>query len=409
MSRFRYTAPERLQFREGGGIFAVFGVPFLAAGIFLLLTALGIVPMNGDDDLDGWGRPLLGLMGVAFTAAGGGLVFGRGWTTLDVAERRAAKSWGLLVPFSEKARSLDEFARVTIGFDAGDSDASERFPVTLKARSGADFVVCIVMSYPEARACAAETARHLGFALDDASGGHVVALDPAAADRPLQQRARRDAHATAAPPPSSPRSEVHQETAGVRIVIPRPPLQRFALLSVAVPLAIPVIVAPWLWDFFQQTGTPTGIGVAFLSWLVFLFAVLPAISVVNGVLRARRGYTEILASKTGVTARERGAWRTRTVAALDADEILEVDFGTRDTGLAAARHAVEQKLLQTQQEMPPIGPRFERLMMSATRWAKGRGVIVKSRGGLTTFGQDLDDDEIRYLHSVVRRALVGRA
>jgi hypothetical protein len=36
-------------------------------------------------------------------------------------------------------------------------------------------------------------------------------------------------------------------------------------------------------------------------------------------------------------------------------------------------------------------------------------VIVKARGGLTTFGQDLDDDEIRYLHAVVRRALIGRS
>jgi hypothetical protein len=51
---------------------------------------------------------------------------------------------------------------------------------------------------------------------------------------------------------------------------------------------------------------------------------------------------------------------------------------------------------------------MERLMTAASKWSKGRGVIVKSRQGLTTFGQGLDDDEIRYLHSVVRRALLGR-
>jgi hypothetical protein len=33
-------------------------------------------------------------------------------------------------------------------------------------------------------------------------------------------------------------------------------------------------------------------------------------------------------------------------------------------------------------------------------------VIVKSRQGLTSFGNDLDDDEIRYLHAVVRQALL---
>jgi hypothetical protein len=52
---------------------------------------------------------------------------------------------------------------------------------------------------------------------------------------------------------------------------------------------------------------------------------------------------------------------------------------------------------------------MERFMAAAARWGKGRGVIVKARGGLTTFGQDLDDDEIRYLHAVVRRALIGRS
>jgi len=38
----------------------------------------------------------------------------------------------------------------------------------------------------------------------------------------------------------------------------------------------------------------------------------------------------------------------------------------------------------------------------------GKGVIVKSRQGLTTFGEGLADDEIRYLHGVVARALAGR-
>ena len=31
--------------------------------------------------------------------------------------------------------------------------------------------------------------------------------------------------------------------------------------------------------------------------------------------------------------------------------------------------------------------------------------MVKTRQGITSFGCDLDDEEVRYLHSVVRRAL----
>ena len=168
VSGFRYTAPERLQFREGGGCLSVFGIPFFLAGLFLLATAGGAIPMGDPGDLDNWGRPLLGLMGVVFTGVGGTLVFGRSWTSLDVAERSVTKSWGLLVPLKAQARPLDAFTRVTIGFDAGDSDSADHFPVALKARSGPDFVLCNLTAYDEARRCAAEAAKHLRFALEDA-------------------------------------------------------------------------------------------------------------------------------------------------------------------------------------------------------------------------------------------------
>jgi hypothetical protein len=89
-------------------------------------------------------------------------------------------------------------------------------------------------------------------------------------------------------------------------------------------------------------------------------------------------------------------------------DVLDVDYGTRDSRALAARLAVEQKMLQAGHDTASQGPRMEQWMAAAARWTKGRGVIVKSRQGLTSFGQDLDDDEIRYLHAVVRQALVGR-
>ncbi|HZI78470.1 MAG TPA: hypothetical protein VFD69_03095, partial [Vicinamibacterales bacterium] len=68
-----------------------------------------------------------------------------------------------------------------------------------------------------------------------------------------------------------------------------------------------------------------------------------------------------------------------------------------------------QKMMDAGHDAAALSPRMERWMTTAAKWTKGRGVIVKARGGLTAFGQDLDDDEIRYLHAVVRKALVGDA
>ena len=95
-------------------------------------------------------------------------------------------------------------------------------------------------------------------------------------------------------------------------------------------------------------------------------------------------------------------------ASMAATDILDVDAGTRAAGAASARQAVEQKLKESGHEPASLSPRMERLMAAATKWTKGRGVIVKSRRGLTTFGQELDDDEIRYLADVVREALLNR-
>jgi len=408
VSRFDYVAPERLQFREGGGCLSFFGVPFFLAGLFLFATASGAIPMGNADDLGAWGRPLLGMMGVAFTSVGGALVFGRQWTTLDVAERAATTSWGLLVPLKGRSRRLDEFRCVRIGFEAGDSDSADKFPVALKAHNGPDLVLCSPTGYDEARTNAVEAARHLRFALEDASGDHAVRLDPADAEAPLQERVGRGASPVRpASRPATARSEVHHETAGVRIVIPHPRTSRLGLALVAAPILLPILVGPSLWNFFQQTHTPEPIGLVFLAGLGFMFGVLPAITVVNGFLWSRHGHVEIRVSRDGVTVRERRAWRTHTTATIAAGDILDVDFGTRETGAVTARVAVEQKMMDAGHDAAALSPRMERWMTTAAKWTKGRGVIVKARGGLTAFGQDLDDDEIRYLHAVVRKALVA--
>ena len=407
MSRFEHVAPERLQFREGGGFLSIFGTAFFLAGVFLLLSAIGVVAVQSDDDLGAWTQPLLGLMGLVFTGVGGTLVFGRAWTTLDITERAATKSYGLLVPFREYPRRLDDFTRVTIGFEPGDSDSSEKFPVALRARSGPDFVVCSPTSYDEARTCAAAAATHLGFALEDASGDHAATIDPADVARPLRERSLRESpQSPQVPRPATLRSEVYQETAGVRIVIPTPRTSTLGLILMMAPIVIPVVAGPTLWRFFQQTNTPGPIGVAFIGMLTLLFGVLPAITVMNGFLRSRHGHTEIAVSRDRITVRERRAWRTHTLATLAAGDIFDVDYGTRGSGVAATRRTVEQKLSEAGHDPGSLSPRMERFMAAAARWDKGRGVVVKARGGLTSFGQDLDDDEIRYLHAVVRQALL---
>ena len=409
MSRFDYSAPDRLQIREGGGCLSLFGLPFFAAGVFLLLTAMGVVPVKGSENLESWGLPVIGLMGIAFTAVGGGLAFGRSWTTLDVTQRAVLKSSGLLVPMKETSRPLDDFTAVTIGFIEGDSDSADRFPVALKAQAGADLLLAHFTVYAEARRYAAEAARHLRVDIEDASTDHAVRLPAGDVNRPLHERVRRGAPEPLVKPPSDPRAEVHQETDRVRIVIPHSPMGRVALAFSMIPLAIPLVFGPSLLAFFRDTRTPEPIGWAIIAFLTLFFGILPTATVVNGFLRSQRGGTIVHVSRRGIRVEERGAWKTQTVADFDADDILDIDYGTRESALASTRRAVEHKLHESGHLQPgQTHSRLERLAETAARWVKGRGVTVKTRQGLTTFGRDLGDEEVRYLHSVVRRALVVR-
>jgi uncharacterized protein YgfB (UPF0149 family) len=67
--------------------------------------------------------------------------------------------------------------------------------------------------------------------------------------------------------------------------------------------------------------------------------------------------------------------------------------------------AEQQAMESTGLDAAAVGQRSEPLLAWLSKFAKGHGLTVKTRTGLTSFGEGLEDDEIRYLHDVVRRAL----
>jgi hypothetical protein len=409
MSRpIQLVTPDRLQIREGGGCMSVFGLPFFAAGIFLILAITGVIPMSNASELPAFAVPLIVLMGIVFTCVGGTLVFGRMWTTIDRSQRAVIKQWGLLVPMRERILPLHGHTAVRLGFVEGDSDSADQFPVALKAQAGADLQLRSFTAYADARACARAVAEHLRLELEDASTDHEVRLQPGEIDVSLQERLRRDgATHEDGVPPSGARSRVTRDSGQVTIVIPTRRRHVLVLAAGLIPIALALYIGPPLATFFRQSRTPDPVAWAFLGFLALFFGVLPLMTIVNGFVRSRRGATIVEASRKGVRIRERGAWTTRTVESFDAPDILDVDYSSRESTHASAQRAAEQQVLKSYPSSSPASasPRVERIVATLSRFAKGRGVTIKTRIGLTTFGKGLDDAEIRYLHSVVRRAL----
>lgn len=387
---------------------SVFGIPFFAAGIFLILTVFGIVPVSNSGDLPASAWLVLVVMGIAFTAVGGALVFGRSWTTIDRSQRKVIKQWGLLIPLRERVVALHGYTDVRLGFVEGDSDTADRFPITLKAQAGADLPLCNFTDYAQARECAKAVAEHLQLEFEDATTDHPVRLPVSEIDVALQERLRREGapHGDVVRPPNA-RSRVTPTAGAVTIAIPSRRMHPLVLGAGLIPLAIAVAIGPPLATFFRQSRTPDPVAWAFLGFLTLFFGILPTITIAGAFLRSRRGATIIEASRRGLHIQERGAWTTRTIALLDAADILDIDYGSHESSMASARRAAEQQVLQSYPSSTPTpSPRVERVLAALTRFATGRGLTIKTRQGLTRLGQGLDDAEVRYLHSVIRRALI---
>ena len=407
---FRHVAPDRIQIRQGGGCLAIFGLPFFGSGVFMLLASLGIVSMSNGGDAPG---PLaLPFMGLLFTAIGGGLCFGRAWTLVDGTRREVIKQWGLLVPMHADTQRVDDYTAVVVEFVRGDSDSADKFPVSLKARAGKNLQLCSSTEYGDSRACATAVAELLRFDFEDATTDHPVRLSVGQAAMPLQQRLQMEGTTIGASErPADARSDVSRDLDSVRITIP---IARTHPAWIAITL-IPIAFVGWfvspLSQFFGRTHTPDPVAWVFLSFLILFFGVLPAMTVINGLLRERRGATIVTVSTRGIGIQERGAWTSGPLKTLAAAEILDIDFSTRGSVASSARQAAEHQVRSSwsgsESSSQEIGPRTERVLAALSQLVKSGGITVKTRSGLTTFGQGLGDDEIRYVYSLVRGALIG--
>lgn len=210
-----------------------------------------------------------------------------------------------------------------------------------------------------------------------------------------------------APRPPAARSEVTREMGEVRIFIPFRRQNPLVLATTLIPAGILLAFGPPLATFFRESNTPDVVGWAFLGFLTLAFGILPTTTIVGAFVRSRRGGTIVEVSKQGLRIRERGAVTTRSVMSADAADILDVDYSSRESSLASAKRATEQQVLQAHPSAAPaVKAGVERIVAKLARFARGKGVVVKTRTGLTRFGEGLDDAEVYYLYSIVRRTLI---
>lgn len=401
----------QIEIVEGGGCLSIFGLPFFGAGLFMLLVAAGLMPLQNSSAMGVWGRPILATMGLIFTAVGGWLVFGRTRIRIDTAAGTLLRNRNLLfISIQSQSFNLKTFQAVELGFEAGDSDSADSYPVIVKNADAAAHVrISSGPDYAASREQARQLAIFLKLPLADASSDHTTILTPDDVDKPLADRLRGGKNADNwAARPITLQSQVEILSGKLHVKIPRAGFRFVMLLVVLITLGILYYVLPDLIDFFYTTRTPEPVQWVFVGFILLMFGLLPVMSMINAIVGSLRGYTDILIADGRISITEQQAW-TRKVTIIPKGDITGLDYGTVQgrTELAATEHQNRNvKNSAAYAGMPPRPlPGWARAL---ARPAKSKGVTIKHRGGLYTFAAGFPDDEVKYLYSLTRQALAGK-
>lgn len=384
---------EVLGTRSGGGCLMLFGLPFLLAGLAVMISPTGIIPAKNAPPPWFFAIPF----GLVFATVGAAFVFGRAGVKLDRANRTVTRWWGLLAPFKSTVRSLDEFEQVTITKEVRRSKNSTYtvYPVKLVSE-GKDICFEEPQEYQKARKKAEEVAGFLEFRIMDCTSGTAVWRSPEEFDESLRERARRTGEAVAvADPPELMRTQVQVED---RQVILDLPAAGFTAQHVA-----PVVMG-WLFiigagiffvrgpfkDVFKQ---PRPMNYIFMGF-VAVFMLMPLLGMIASVKSAFRR-DRVIASPDSLQYQSKGLIFTRTKY-MPADEMEELVLPNM-TGRDEVAAQIEKL------EAPAVVKGIARAL--AKRRGRQQGILARSDKLTIEFGKNLADDELVWLHAVIMKMM----
>jgi hypothetical protein len=407
---FKKISLDTLEIKSGGGCLSIFGLPFLGAGIFILLIALGVVPKSNKSEIEWWAHPLLFVMGLIFAGVGGGLVFGRKWIIIDKAANKITKVWGLIIPMKREELSIADYNSVAIKFTRGDSDSADQYPIALCSSDGKDFPLSSFTDYGKAREQAATIAEFLKYPLSDESTGHKTVVNAEQAGNTLRNRLWEKSNVIeTVSRPYQLICKVEEMSHSAKIIIPGPRLRLINLAPALIPIGILLYLGPQVMEFFDRTRTPEGFQKLFSSAGILFLGVFPVLSAINRIIGSVRSGTIITADSNGISIDEKSAWKTKTIK-LPADTIWDIDYGT----VKSSKEALENMTTDIvrgkgYKNQAPIDKDsfLGKVLFSLSRLASSDGISIKHSSGIYNFGKSLPDDEIRYLHYLLLRGLRG--
>ncbi|MBD3402584.1 hypothetical protein GF420_06790 [candidate division GN15 bacterium] len=402
---FHQSGPSRLEIRDGGGVVSLFGLPFLAAGIFLILAGLKVIPFENADEVPGWLYTALVFGGMIFASVGGGIAFGRTWIVIEKAQGMIERRKGLLIPMRRDSINLREYQTVALTLETGDSDSPDQYPVVLASSTAGALKIVNGRDFATAYHQAVYLADFLQLPMEDRSTDHTRRLMPSEFRATMRDRLRREEVTPGhTDKPADVRSTVELTGSELQVTVPAKPFKLWRVLHVLAPMGFGFFLLLSLEDILDGSDTPDPVLWGMYGLLLLLLVIIPASSIIAALLRARLSYSRLTISAHELVIAERGIVRTRTQRVALAD-ILDIDYHTmqhrRENASDAARRRADNRHpgMATDRELPPMVDKF---LTWASKHMTSNGIIFKTRQGLLTFGAGLTEDEVAYLHGVIR-------
>ncbi len=394
---FVQVSPDRLEIKKGGGCLSLFGIPFFAAGIFILLISLHLIPISNANEIQWWGWIVLAFMGIVFTCVGAVLVFGREWYSIDRAQQRIWIARGLLVPMRGSSYSLNDYDSILLKYDAGDSETAEKYPISLSStQEGKELLLINAMAYGAAREQAMMLMKFLCLPLSDLTTDHAEFLSV----HPKPASEFDDAKESIPVPQLSCR--VIENSEELSLALKGEALHPIHIISGLIPALLFIIFGLRFFRFMVQTQTPVVVRLFFWGFFGVFFVLLPLSQVLNKLLLTRV-YTYIMRINIrGVEFETRSLFSRKTIL-IKPQDVLGFDFSIPETWQQNLRNPSILSGTNRDQSQNEVH-RIPGWVMSLAKLNRSKGIIIKASEGLHYFGSGLPSAEIRYLHFLVVRA-----
>jgi hypothetical protein len=406
-SPFTYKDQATLEIRGGGGCIAIFGLPFLLAGLFVMQMPLGIIPMkNSPGTLP---SIFVVLFGAVFAAVGAALVFGRSGIILDRSRGRIVQWYGLLLPMKRTEYLLDSIRQVEMNFLSGDSDSAATWPVKISGEGLARPIsVLQPTSFTEARHLAEELARFLQKPLVDSSTGETIIRDHEHLDESYRDRVRRTSEEVNFLPPEPPAMRSRVERTGDGLIIHIAEQTKSAIHYI--PLLFPLVFAGFVAWFFLPAllslGMPDLFRYIFLGFIGLFFIAGPVVSALRGVYHLKKEFEQITVTKAflRVEALKQGKRTTTEIPVSELEDLVAPSIrGSINTIEVPGMKKVP--LGDTGTPRMPDGRPVPHFLLSLMKMVGSKGITARSDKTVIEFARGLDQAEVAWIFALIRKTI----